>query len=125
MPQYKVKRRDQLNKRYTLISDAAMQHHYIRQLCYHRDQMQLKPWAANETLTYVANTRTPEAIGKLTANCSVTDRLLSGLATAKLHIQATNSTGSTSPLNEIRKEIRCKWNPCSPRVNFIRRVSGK
>ena len=54
--------------------------------------MQLKPWAVTGALTYVGNMRTPEAIGKLTANCRVTDRLLSGLATAKFHIQATNST---------------------------------
>jgi len=86
MPQYEVNCRAQLNKRYTLISDAAIRHHYIHQRCYHRDQMQIKPWAVIEALTYVTNMRTLEAIGELTANCRVTDRYLSGLATAKFHI---------------------------------------
>jgi len=48
--------------------------------------MHIKPRAVTEALTYVANMRTPEAIGELTANCTVTDRYLSGLATAKFHI---------------------------------------
>ena len=54
--------------------------------------MQLKPWAGTEALSYVANMRRPEAIVELRANCRVTDRFLSGLATAKFHIQAINST---------------------------------
>jgi len=48
--------------------------------------MQLKPWAVTEALSYVTNMRTPEAIGELTANCRVTDRYLSGLATAEFRI---------------------------------------
>ena len=83
--------RDQLNQRYTLKTAAGLLHHCIHQRTCHRDQMQLKPWAVTETLTYVANMRTPQAIGELTDNCRVTDRFLSGLAAAKFHIQATIS----------------------------------